>query len=82
MLDKLYPPILDASIPAFYGQNIKIPFKHNALVSRADISGYNVIVKKVNGSVIAQKTIGISNWNNTILSIGLNLSEIKNSTWL
>jgi hypothetical protein len=37
-LMKLYPPLLEASLPAFT-KLIKIPFQHNDLVALSDIIG-------------------------------------------
>ena len=43
---KLYPPILESSIPAFYGTGtITVPFSLNRTVGYGDITGFAIIVK-------------------------------------
>lgn len=66
-LTKLYPPLLEAEIPAFT-KIIKIPFEHNSLVGFSDFIGFQVQVKDLNGKVIYS---GQANWdkqeNNKVL---------------
>lgn len=63
MASKLYPPILEASIPAFYGNMVVIPFKHNPLVSPHDYKGFVVQIKKINGDVVDGTPIEVSKDN-------------------
>lgn len=60
-LTKLYPPLLEASIPAFT-KTIRIPFQHNDLVALSDIVGIQVQIKELNGKVIYNNK---SNWKKT-----------------
>lgn len=50
-LTKLYPPLIEPSIPTFT-TIINIPFQHNALVGFDDFIGYQVQIKELNGKVI------------------------------
>ena len=47
---KLYPPILESSIPAFTN-TLTIPFQHNPLVGAEDYKGFAVQIKSLNGEV-------------------------------
>lgn len=60
-LMKLYPPLLEASLPAFT-KIIKIPFQHNDLVALSDIIGIQIQIKELNGKVIYS---GKSTWGKT-----------------
>lgn len=42
---KLYPPVIDNKIPAFYGDSITIPFKLNKAVSPNQIKGAVLLIK-------------------------------------
>ena len=57
MVNKLYPPIISGTLPAFVGQEITIPFQMNRAVSRVEVSGLCYIIKTVSSNVvIAQGT--------------------------
>ena len=49
--EKLYPPTIGSSIPAFYQENgtatIVVPFSMNRAVSVSDISGFRIKIKTV-----------------------------------
>lgn len=55
-MDKLYPPVIAGTIPAFSGTSIEVPFSMNRAVSTAEISGLVLKIKKVNGNVIGTVT--------------------------
>jgi hypothetical protein len=44
---KLYPPLIEGTIPAFYGDKITIPFSMNKTVNEAQISGFSIKIKTV-----------------------------------
>ena len=44
---KLYPPIIEGTIPAFYGDIIKVPYEMNKAVSHLEISGFSLKFKTV-----------------------------------
>ena len=44
---KLYPPYLEGTIPAFYGNSITVPFAMNRAVSKNDIKGFSLLIKTI-----------------------------------
>ena len=44
---KLYPPMIEGTLPAFYGDVMLIPFMMNKGVSENEITGFNLKVKTV-----------------------------------
>lgn len=44
---KLYPPIIEGTIPAFYGQTLTVPFTMNKSVSTSEIKGFELKLKTV-----------------------------------
>ena len=49
-MSKLYPPMIDGVLPAFYGSTMTIPFQMNLAVGKNDISGFQVKIKTVQSS--------------------------------
>ena len=47
---KLYPPVIDNKLPAFYGNSITIPFKLNITTSMGQVSGASILIKSVNNN--------------------------------
>ena len=56
MADKLYPPIISGTIPAFYSESMEngatsakivVPFSMNRAVSDNDIKGFQLKIKTV-----------------------------------
>ena len=44
---KLFPPQIEGSIPAFYGDELKIPFIMNKTVSPSEIAGFQIKIKSI-----------------------------------
>jgi hypothetical protein len=44
---KHYPPYLEGTFPAFYGDSITVPFSMNRAVGKNDIRGFSLIIKTV-----------------------------------
>ena len=44
---KLYPPVIEGTIPAFNGTELTVPFSMNRSVSKDEISGFALKVKTV-----------------------------------
>ena len=42
---KLYPPHINGSIPAFYGNKLTIPFTMNKTVSKNEVGGFKLLIK-------------------------------------
>ena len=54
MDNKLYPPYLDGTLPAFAGNVLTVPFTHNAIISNADVSNMQLIIYDLFGSKQAE----------------------------
>lgn len=80
MASKLYPPILEASIPAFCGNQVAIPFAQNPLVSNIDYQYFTLQVKKINSELIGVYTSYSYNKENNIayFDLGNDLGESPN----
>ena len=44
---KLYPPTIQGTLPAFYGNELKVPYEMNKAVSQNQISGFSIKLKTV-----------------------------------
>lgn len=44
---KLYPPVIEGTIPAFYGTTLVVPFSMNRAVAMSDIKGFSLKIKTV-----------------------------------
>lgn len=44
---KLYPPLIEGTLPAFYGNTLKVPFTMNRAVSDKDYVGFALKIKHV-----------------------------------
>lgn len=81
MASKLYPPILEASIPAFYGNKVSIPFKHNPLVASVDFTNFVLQVKKINSELVGVFTSTDYDKDKGIIFFNLNNSLGDNPNW-
>ena len=52
---KLNPPIIEGTIPAAYGNEIKIPFVMNKSVSKDEISGFALKIKGIRNNILANE---------------------------
>lgn len=46
-MEKLYPPVIEGTIPAFYGTTLVVPFSMNRSVAKSDIKGFIVKIKTI-----------------------------------
>ena len=44
---KLYPPYLEGTIPAFYGNSITVPFAMNRALGKNEIIGFSLLIKSI-----------------------------------
>lgn len=44
---KLYPPVIEGTIPAFNGTTLVVPFSMNRSVSQAQINGFALKIKTI-----------------------------------
>ena len=51
-MEKLYPPNIAGTLPAFYGESFTIPFSHNRAVSASEIGGYTLKMKTIQSNKI------------------------------
>ena len=45
--NKLYPPVIEGTIPAFYGTVLTVPFVMNKSVSTSEFSGFALKMKTI-----------------------------------
>lgn len=62
---KLYPPVIGGTIPAYYGNTIKVPFQMNRLVGRDEFNGFKMMIKNVSSgnliTTLSSNTYDIDN---------------------
>jgi hypothetical protein len=46
-MSKLYPPVIAGTIPAFFGNEITIPFQMNRAVGEKEVAGFCLKIKTV-----------------------------------
>lgn len=78
MASKLFPPLLEASIPAFYGMAVHIPFKHNPLVPQAEFTGFKVQVKKISGELVGTYD-GSTSEDGSVIICSINYEDLNSS---
>ena len=73
---KLFPPLIEGTIPAFYSENgivkITIPFSMNKAINKEQVSGF----------VLKAKTVQSSTYLFTIQTINNNTFNMENSPWV
>ena len=47
---KLYPPLIEGTIPAFKGNELIVPFSMNRAVGKNNIAGFSLKIKTVQNS--------------------------------
>ena len=62
---KLYPPIIEGTIPAFCNQTIVVPFTMNKSVSEKEVNGFKLKIKTVQSGYqpFLTETIQMVDWN-------------------
>ena len=62
---KLYPPIIEGTIPAFCNQTIVVPFTMNKSVSEKEVKGFKLKIKTVQSGYqpFLTETIQMIDWN-------------------
>ena len=48
---KLYPPLIEGTIPAFKGNELIVPFSMNRAVGKNNIAGFSLKIKTVQNSL-------------------------------
>lgn len=79
MNNKLYPPQIEGTIPAFYGTTLVVPFIMNKTVGINEISGTAIKVKSVyNNSVVYDKQVNKDKINFDNYTVEFNIEKNKN----
>ena len=70
---KLYPPYLEGTIPAFYGNSITVPFAMNRAVGKNEIRGFSLLIKSIQtGNQLAELKAFKYNLENGTATFNLN----------
>lgn len=70
---KLYPPYLEGTIPAFYGDSITVPFAMNRAVGKNEIRGFSLLIKSIQtGNQLAELKAFKYNLENGTATFNLN----------
>lgn len=64
MAEPLYPPVVEGTIPAFYGTTLVVPFSMNRAVSKADISGFSLKIKTIQTNTFIANVVS-KDWDTT-----------------
>lgn len=77
-MSKLYPPIIESSLPAFAGSVLQVPFQLNRAVSLAQVNRISFIIKtSTTGTVIVDSVLGDYVYNNGSYYARLDLNLIN-----
>lgn len=80
---KLYPPVIEGTIPAFNGAVITVPFSMNRSVAVSQISGFALKIKTIQSNTyIATLTNGRLNDDGTAAIFYLSTNEEGKLSWL
>ena len=60
-MERLYPPTISGTIPAFYGTSIEVPFSMNRAVGLSEFNSFALKIKKVSGTLVGTVFTAIKN---------------------
>lgn len=72
---KLYPPHINGSIPAFYGNKLTIPFTMNKTVSKNEIGGFKLLIKTSHSNKLLA-TLGVYTEENKLPPWNFDFGEV------
>lgn len=75
-MSKLYPPQIEGTIPAFYGDKIIVPFSMNRAVGKASVSGFTLKIKTVQNSMYVTEVVS-KNFDFNTMQVIFTLSETQ-----
>ena len=75
--DALYPPIIEGTIPAFYGDEIIVPYSMNKTVSSESVIGFSLKIKTVQNNKFLGTVTSEVGINEDEAHFTLNLDELK-----
>lgn len=81
---KLYPPMIEGTLPAFYGNVMPIPFMMNKGVSENEITGFNLKVKTVQtqrdiGTLEINLQENLEAWNKETNVLSFKIDKLEKS---
>lgn len=75
---KLYPPVIEGTIPAFYGTVLTVPFAMNKAVALNEVGGFSIKIKTVQSNTyIGYATTDLMNYENIPNEIKFDISEAQ-----
>lgn len=63
MAIRLYPPIIENSLPAFYGTSLEVPFEMNSTVGKESIEGFILQLRSLTSNALILNNISTTNYN-------------------
>lgn len=76
-MDKLYPPYISGTLPAFTGTELTIPFQMNQTVSSVEVAGFAYIFKTIQSNVVIAQGQVISSQAQDAINRGSITFELK-----
>lgn len=70
---KLYPPVIEGTIPAFYGTTLVVPFSMNRSVAKSDIKGFSLKIKTVQTNTFVKN---LTSTDYTTSEVKFDISEV------
>ena len=76
MINELYPPIIEGTLPAFYGNKLIVPFQMNRAVNFNEIDGFYVKIKTVqNSRLIGTERSTDIDWDNLTVTFDFSINN-------
>ena len=74
-MGKLYPPVIEGTIPAFYGTTLVVPFSMNRAVAKSDIKGFYLKIKTIQTNTFIAN---VQSKDYDTMQVKFDISEIEN----
>lgn len=71
---KLYPPVIEGTIPAFYGTTLVVPFSMNRSVGKTDIKGFSLKIKTIQSNTFVAN---VTSTNYTTSEVSFDISNLQ-----
>lgn len=63
MAIRLYPPIIENSLPAFYGTSLEVPFEMNSTVGKESIEGFILQLRSLTSNALIINNVSTTEYN-------------------
>lgn len=63
MAIRLYPPIIENSLPAFYGTSLEVPFEMNSTVGKESIEGFILQLRSLTSNALIINNVSTTHYN-------------------